>query len=197
MTRRATVWAALGAVAVIGFSATLSTALTANAEPGVPVLPDPVTPALTVDPMTDTTATSDQSAVPPPSWQPSGASTVPATVASGIPAGQNPTPYSGEPVFAPPTFNSVSGAMVGAPSRSSSTFSGPSATVRWLSRPSTSRRTHQFRASFTGCPTARSDGDRSTFGQPTQQSSSTPPELGRVSGPASHSSPPSTTPPTK
>ncbi|MCG5432615.1 Ig-like domain-containing protein [Mycobacterium sp. MYCO198283] len=113
MTRRANVWAALGAVAAIGFSATLSTAPTANAEPGVPVLPDPVTPALTVDPMTDTTTTSDQSAVPPPSRQPPGASTIPTTVASGIPAGQNPTPYSGPPVFAPPTFNPVNGAMVG------------------------------------------------------------------------------------
>lgn len=113
MTRRATVWAALGAVAVIGFSATLSTFPTANAEPGVPVLPDPVTPGLTVDPMTDTTTSSDQSAVPPPLWQPPGTSTIPATVASGIPAGQNPTPYSGPPVFAPPTFNPVNGAMVG------------------------------------------------------------------------------------
>ena len=29
------------------------------------------------------------------------------------PAGQNPTPYVGEPVFAPPTFNPVNGSMVG------------------------------------------------------------------------------------
>ena len=113
MTRRATVWAALGAVAVLGFNATLSAVPSASAEPLVPASPDPVVPALTVDPMTDTTTATDRSAVPPPSGQLPGPSTVPATAASGIPAGQNPTPYSGPPVFAAPTFNPVNGAMVG------------------------------------------------------------------------------------
>ncbi|MGB0973324.1 MAG: hypothetical protein ACPGVG_20585, partial [Mycobacterium sp.] len=32
---------------------------------------------------------------------------------AGVPAGQNPMPYLGEPVFAPPTFNPVNGSMVG------------------------------------------------------------------------------------
>src|SRR4051812_16700027 len=29
----------------------------------------------------------------------------------GTPAGQNPTPYVGDPVFAPPTFNPLNGSM--------------------------------------------------------------------------------------
>ncbi|WP_234709555.1 L,D-transpeptidase [Mycolicibacterium cosmeticum] len=34
-------------------------------------------------------------------------------MSSTVPAGQNPEPYVGKPVFAPPTFNPVDGAMVG------------------------------------------------------------------------------------
>lgn len=34
-------------------------------------------------------------------------------IAQGTPAGQNSTPYVGQPVFAPPTFNPVDGSMVG------------------------------------------------------------------------------------
>ncbi len=37
----------------------------------------------------------------------------PAVIPEGTPAGQDPTPYTGEPVFAPPTFNPVNGSMVG------------------------------------------------------------------------------------
>ena len=37
----------------------------------------------------------------------------PAVIPEGTPAGQNPAPYTGEPVFAPPTFNPVNGSMVG------------------------------------------------------------------------------------
>jgi lipoprotein-anchoring transpeptidase ErfK/SrfK len=37
----------------------------------------------------------------------------PTVIPEGTPAGQNPTPYTGEPVFAPPTFNPVNGSMVG------------------------------------------------------------------------------------
>ncbi|MCT7658918.1 L,D-transpeptidase [Mycobacterium deserti] len=35
-------------------------------------------------------------------------------IPEGTPAGQNPTPYVGEPVFAPPSFNPANGAKVGA-----------------------------------------------------------------------------------
>ena len=37
----------------------------------------------------------------------------PTTIPEGTPAGQNPTPYTGEPVFVPPAFNPVNGSMVG------------------------------------------------------------------------------------
>jgi lipoprotein-anchoring transpeptidase ErfK/SrfK len=37
----------------------------------------------------------------------------PTTIPEGTPAGQNPTPYTGEPVFLPPSFNPVNGSMVG------------------------------------------------------------------------------------
>ena len=37
----------------------------------------------------------------------------PTTIPEGTPAGQNPTPYTGEPVFLPPSFNPLNGSMVG------------------------------------------------------------------------------------
>ena len=42
-----------------------------------------------------------------------GVPAVPAVAPEGTPAGQNPAPYTGEPVFAPPTFNPLNGSMVG------------------------------------------------------------------------------------
>ncbi len=38
----------------------------------------------------------------------------PQPIPEGTPAGQNPTPYVGEPVFAPPTFNPTNGSIAGA-----------------------------------------------------------------------------------
>ncbi|MDT5299082.1 MAG: hypothetical protein QOG79_2324 [Mycobacterium sp.] len=38
----------------------------------------------------------------------------PTVIPEGTPAGQNPTPYVGQPVFAPPTFNPTNGSKVGA-----------------------------------------------------------------------------------
>ncbi|HKH52008.1 MAG TPA: L,D-transpeptidase [Mycobacterium sp.] len=38
----------------------------------------------------------------------------PKVIPEGTPAGQNPTPYTGEPVFAPPSFNPANGAKAGA-----------------------------------------------------------------------------------
>ena len=38
----------------------------------------------------------------------------PAVIPQGTPAGQNPTPYTGQPVFAPPTFNPTNGSKAGA-----------------------------------------------------------------------------------
>jgi lipoprotein-anchoring transpeptidase ErfK/SrfK len=38
----------------------------------------------------------------------------PGVIPQGTPAGQNPTPYTGQPVFAPPTFNPTNGSKAGA-----------------------------------------------------------------------------------
>jgi lipoprotein-anchoring transpeptidase ErfK/SrfK len=38
----------------------------------------------------------------------------PQPIPEGTPAGQNPTPYVGQPVFAPPTFNPTNGSIAGA-----------------------------------------------------------------------------------
>jgi lipoprotein-anchoring transpeptidase ErfK/SrfK len=46
----------------------------------------------------------------PPAAAPLAAPTV---IPEGTPAGQDPTPYTGSPVFAPPTFNPSNGSMVG------------------------------------------------------------------------------------
>jgi lipoprotein-anchoring transpeptidase ErfK/SrfK len=46
----------------------------------------------------------------PPAADPLAAPTV---IPEGTPAGQDPTPYTGPPVFAPPTFNPSNGSMVG------------------------------------------------------------------------------------
>ncbi|WP_029370802.1 L,D-transpeptidase [Mycobacterium sp. UM_WWY] len=71
--------------------------------PGVLPAPDPANAA---DPL----APAAQPAAVPPSVTNYGA---PAVIPSGTPAGQNPTPYTGEPVFLPPSFNPVNGSMVG------------------------------------------------------------------------------------
>ena len=47
---------------------------------------------------------------PPPAAPMAAAPTV---IPEGTPAGQDPTPYTGPPVFAPPSFNPSNGAMVG------------------------------------------------------------------------------------
>ena len=53
----------------------------------------------------------DPLAVPPPPANPFAAP--PGPIPEGTPGGQNPTPFTGEPVFLPPSFNPVNGAMVG------------------------------------------------------------------------------------
>jgi len=53
----------------------------------------------------------DPLAAPVP--DPLAAPVVPVATPEGTPAGQNPTPYTGAPVFAPPTFNPLNGSMVG------------------------------------------------------------------------------------
>src|SRR6478609_10593132 len=73
-----------------------------------PLAPPPVDPLAPppVDPLAPPPV--DPLALPPAA--PVGAPTV---IPEGTPAGQNPTPYVGQPVFAPPTFNPLNGSMVG------------------------------------------------------------------------------------
>lgn len=53
-------------------------------------------------------------AAPPPGPAPLDPNAIQAAAsAAGPVAGQNPTPYTGDPVFAPPSFNPVNGSMVG------------------------------------------------------------------------------------
>jgi lipoprotein-anchoring transpeptidase ErfK/SrfK len=50
----------------------------------------------------------------PNPFAPPPAAATPMAIPEGTPAGQNPTPYVGDPVFAPPTFNPTNGSKVGA-----------------------------------------------------------------------------------
>jgi lipoprotein-anchoring transpeptidase ErfK/SrfK len=74
--------------------------------PGPEVAPaaDPVTAPQIVDPNAPTDPLA--AAQPTPTTQPT-------TIPEGTPAGQNPTPYTGDPVFLPPSFNPLNGSMVG------------------------------------------------------------------------------------
>jgi lipoprotein-anchoring transpeptidase ErfK/SrfK len=102
----------------------------ALADPDVPPPPAPIDPAAAPVPPPDPFAPpppADPLAVPPadPAAPPAPPPFVlpnpfgppaaqPMVIPEGTPAGQNPTPYVGEPVFAPPTFNPTNGSKVGA-----------------------------------------------------------------------------------
>src|SRR4051794_16142475 len=99
----------------------------ALADPEVPPAPAPIDPAAAPVPPPDPFAPpppADPLAVPPvdpavppapPAFNPFGPPAAqPMVIPEGTPAGQNPTPYVGEPVFAPPTFNPTNGAKAGA-----------------------------------------------------------------------------------
>ncbi|MEN4473855.1 L,D-transpeptidase [Mycolicibacterium cosmeticum] len=101
----------------------------ALAEPDVPPPPAPIDPAAAPVPPPDPFAppppgplgfpslpAGDPAAPPPfvnrlaPAADPLA---TPAVIPEGTPAGQNPTPFTGQPVFAPPSFNPTNGSMVG------------------------------------------------------------------------------------
>ena len=74
--------------------------------------PDPFGPPPPADPLAVPPA---DPAVPPPNpFAPADPLAAPAVIPQGTPAGQNPTPYTGQPVFAPPTFNPTNGSKAGA-----------------------------------------------------------------------------------
>jgi lipoprotein-anchoring transpeptidase ErfK/SrfK len=105
----------------------------ALADPDVPPPPAPIDPAAAPVPPPDPFAPpppADPLAVPPPAdpaappapppfalpnpFAPADPLAQPTVIPEGTPAGQNPTPYTGPPVFAPPTFNPTNGSKVGA-----------------------------------------------------------------------------------
>ena len=96
----------------------------APAPPPDPFAPPPPADPLACPPPADparaaAAASGDPLAPPPPNpFAPPPANPLaaaqPAVIPEGTPAGQNPTPYVGEPVFAPPTFNPTNGSKVGA-----------------------------------------------------------------------------------
>jgi lipoprotein-anchoring transpeptidase ErfK/SrfK len=77
------------------------------ADPFAPVNPVAFPPP--VDPLAPPPA--DPFAPPPANPL---AAAQPTVIPEGTPAGQNPTPYTGQPVFAPPTFNPTNGSKAGA-----------------------------------------------------------------------------------
>ena len=75
-----------------------------------PPPPGPEVPPPPADPLAAPPPPGDPLAQPPPA-NPFAAP--PGPIPEGTPAGQNPTPFTGEPVFLPPSFNPVNGSMVG------------------------------------------------------------------------------------
>ncbi|WP_348731740.1 L,D-transpeptidase [uncultured Mycolicibacterium sp.] len=94
------------AVVLAGLALTAPSALAQPAPPPPPPAPAPPPPAPFVLP--------NPFAPPPPAAASPMAAAQPSTIPPGTPAGQNPTPYVGEPVFLPPSFNPVNGSIVGA-----------------------------------------------------------------------------------
>jgi lipoprotein-anchoring transpeptidase ErfK/SrfK len=106
----------------------------ALADPEVPPQPAPIDPAAALAPPPDPFATpppADPLAAPPPAelappadpaappgspnpFAPADPLVAAQPIPEGTPAGQNPTPYTGPPVFSPPSFNPSNGAKVGA-----------------------------------------------------------------------------------
>src|SRR5436305_3585621 len=97
----------------------------ALADPDVAPPPAPIDPAAAPVPPPDPFAPppADPLAVPPRAdpaapvapFNPFGPPAAqPMVIPQGTPAGQNPTPYVGEPVFAPPSFNPTNGSKAGA-----------------------------------------------------------------------------------
>jgi lipoprotein-anchoring transpeptidase ErfK/SrfK len=87
-------------------------------DPAAAPAPDPFAPPPPADPLAPPAPVAF---APPPPVDPFApppadpfAAAQPTVIPEGTPAGQNPTPYTGQPVFAPPTFNPTNGSKVGA-----------------------------------------------------------------------------------
>jgi lipoprotein-anchoring transpeptidase ErfK/SrfK len=103
----------------------------APVDPAVALAPPPVDPAVAIVPPVDPMAPPPPPAapfgfppppapvdpmapVPPPFAGLPGFPSAPMAIPAGTPAGQNATPYVGEPPFVPPSFNPANGAKAGA-----------------------------------------------------------------------------------
>ncbi len=97
------------------FAAGLFGCLVLSAAPALAQPAPPPPPPAPVDPVAPPPPPANPFAFPVPATPNQLASTAqPLPIPEGTPAGQNPTPYVGEPVFAPPTFNPVNGSIAGA-----------------------------------------------------------------------------------
>lgn len=79
--------------------------------------PDPFAPPPPADPLAVPPVDPAAPPAPPPFVLPNPfgpPAAQPMAIPEGTPAGQNPTPYVGEPVFAPPSFNPTNGSKAGA-----------------------------------------------------------------------------------
>ncbi|MGE2835288.1 L,D-transpeptidase family protein [Mycobacterium sp. SMC-4] len=105
-------WFAVTMASAVVAVLTLS-APSALAQPGVAPVPPPVDPAAPVDPTAPVAAVPSapgvSAAADPLAVIPGEAMPIP----EDTPAGQNPTPFVGQPPFVPPSFNPVDGALVG------------------------------------------------------------------------------------
>lgn len=83
--------------------------------PSAQAQPAPPPPPAPVDPFAPPPPAADPFAFPAPAVSnPFAPTAQPLPIPEGTPAGQNPTPYVGQPVFAPPSFNPVDGSIAGA-----------------------------------------------------------------------------------
>jgi lipoprotein-anchoring transpeptidase ErfK/SrfK len=98
----------------------------ALADPEVPPPPAPIDPAAAdappppdpfapppADPLAPPPPPANPLVFPPPADPMAPPAAAPMVIPEGTPAGQNPTPFTGQPVFAPPSFNPTNGSMVG------------------------------------------------------------------------------------
>jgi lipoprotein-anchoring transpeptidase ErfK/SrfK len=99
---------AIFAIGLVGAAVLVSPSALADPDPDPAVLDAPPAPEVAppppppVDPLAPP---------PPPPADPLAAP--PGVIPQGTPAGQNPTPFTGEPPFLPPSFNPTNGSMVG------------------------------------------------------------------------------------
>ncbi|UXA18314.1 L,D-transpeptidase [Mycobacterium sp. SMC-4] len=115
-------WTAVMMASAVVAVLTMS-APSALAQPGIaPPPPPPADPAVPAPPAEPVALPNPSAATPAVPSAPGERATVdplavvpgqPMPIPAGTPAGQNPTPFTGQPPFVPPSFNPVNGALVG------------------------------------------------------------------------------------